>query len=69
MPIPQEARYRLNLAEGFLLEAREDMGTKRWRSCVDNSQLAVENAAKAMLALLGPVGRVHHPAVLLQRAL
>ncbi len=38
----EEPRYRLNLAEGFLLEAREDIQLKRWRSCVDNSQLAVE---------------------------
>jgi HEPN domain-containing protein len=52
----EEPRYRLNLAEGFLLEAREDLNLKRWRSCVDNSQLAVENAAKVALALLGPVG-------------
>lgn len=36
---------------------------------MDNSQLAVENAAKAVLALLGPVGRTHNPAVLLRQAL
>ncbi len=62
-------RYRLNLAEGFLVEAREDVKLKRWRSCVDNSQLAVENAAKVGLALLGPVGRTHDPARLIRKLL
>src|SRR3990172_6367765 len=57
MAVTEEARYRLRLAHGFVEEARQDVGLQRWRSCVDNSQLAVENAAKAVLALLGPVGR------------
>ncbi len=68
-PPGSEAEYRLNLAEGFLVEARQDLHLERWRSCVDNSQLAVENAAKATLALLGPLGRTHNPAVLLRKAL
>ncbi|MDO8691181.1 MAG: HEPN domain-containing protein [Dehalococcoidia bacterium] len=67
---PQEdARHRLRLAEGFLAEARQDVQLSRWRSCVDNSQLAAENAAKAPLAVLGPVGRTHAPAALLRRAI
>lgn len=65
----EQVEYRLNLVEGFVLEAREDLNAKRWRSCVDDSQLAVENAAKAALALLGPVGRTHDPAPLLFSAL
>jgi HEPN domain-containing protein len=64
-----ESEYRLSLAEGFLDEARQDLGLARWRSCVDNSQLAVENAGKAALALLGPLGRTHNPSVLLRKAL
>jgi HEPN domain-containing protein len=64
-----EISYRMRLAIGFLSEARQDSDLKRWRSCVDNSQLAVENAAKAVLALLGPVGKTHNPAGLLRRAL
>lgn len=64
-----EVTYRMRLADGFLTEARQDLELNRWRSCVDNSQLAVENAAKAVLALLGPVGRTHNPAGLLRRAL
>jgi len=59
----EEPHYRLNLAEGFLFEAREDINLNRWRSCVDNSPLAVENAAKVALALLGPVGRTHARAI------
>ena len=69
MQINDQARYRIRLAEGFLGEARQDMTLRRWRSCVDNSQLAVENAAKVALALLGPVGRTHNPATLLRQAL
>ncbi|GIV84818.1 MAG: hypothetical protein KatS3mg052_1825 [Candidatus Roseilinea sp.] len=64
-----EAHYRLRLAEGFLEEARQDVDLKRWRSALDNGQLAVEHAAKAVLALLGPVGRTHNPAVHLRAAL
>lgn len=64
-----EALYRLRLAQGFLQEARQDVALGRWRAAVDNSQLCVENAAKAVLALLGPVGRSHNPALLLQQAL
>jgi len=63
------AAFRLRLAVGFLGEAQQDMDLARWRSCVDNSQLATENAAKAVLALLGPVGRTHDVASLLQLAL
>jgi HEPN domain-containing protein len=61
--------YRLKIAQGFLAEARQDVGLGRWRSAMDNAQLAVENAAKAVLATLGPVGRTHSPAPLLRQAL
>jgi len=67
--VTDEARYRLRLATGFLEEARQDVGLERWRSCVDNSQLAAENAAKGVLALVAPVGATHDPAVLLRRVL
>lgn len=64
-----EAHYRLRLAQGFLEEARQDVALGRWRAAVDNSQLCVENAAKAALSLLGPVGRTHNPAAQLRQAL
>lgn len=66
--MPDEADYRPRVMTGFMDEARQEL-SDRWRSCVDNSQLAVENAAKAVLALLGPVGRTHNPAVPLRQAL
>lgn len=65
----RDARYRLRLAEGFLREAEQDCELGRWRSVVDNSQLAVENAAKAVLASTQPVPRVHDPGRLLRQAL
>lgn len=69
MQSAEQVRYRLRLAEGFLEEALQDISSQRWRSCVDHSQLAVENAAKAVLAILGPVGRTHNPAMILRQAL
>lgn len=69
MASAEDARYRLEMAEGFLTEAREDVKLSRWRSCVDNSQLAVENAGKSVLGLIGPIGRTHATADLLREAL
>jgi HEPN domain-containing protein len=53
----QSAQYRLKLAEGFLQEAQQDLKINRWRSCVDNAQLTVENALKALIALPGGLWR------------
>lgn len=69
MASAEDAQYRLKLSRGFLIEARQDIALRRWRSCVDNSQLVVENAAKSTLALLGPVGRTHKVADLLRQHL
>lgn len=55
-------RYRIRLAEGFLAEAEQDFTLARWRSCVDNAQLVVENAGKTTLALFGVVPKTHDPA-------
>lgn len=55
MDSASDAEYRLRLARGFLAEAEEDLRSSRWRSCVDNAQLAVENAAKSVIARFGPV--------------
>jgi HEPN domain-containing protein len=65
----EDAQYRLKIAQGFLAEARQDVKLERWRSGVDNAQLTVENGVKAVLALLGPVGRTHNPAAPLRLAL
>lgn len=56
----RDAEFRLKLAEGFLTETEQDIGLARWRSCVDNAQRTVENAAKAVLAMRGPVPKVHN---------
>jgi HEPN domain-containing protein len=57
-----DVNYRLNLAKGFLGEAEEDLKLKRWRSCVDNAQLSVENSGKAILMLFGISPKTHEPA-------
>ena len=54
--------YRLKIVQGFLDESRQDVQLGRWRSAVDNAQLAVENSAKAVLSLAAPVGKTHNPA-------
>ena len=64
-----DAQYRFRIAQGFLEESRQDVALTRWRSAVDSAQLATENAAKTVLALVGPVGRTHQPALLLRQAL
>ena len=53
--------YRFALAKGFLAEAEQDLTLERWRSCVDNSQLAVENAGKTALSLFGVPPKTHDP--------
>lgn len=69
MNASEQVSYRLKLAQGFFDEAGQDVDLKRWRSAMDNAQLSVENSSKAVLALLGPVGRTHNPAVQLREAL
>ena len=64
----RQVDYRLRLAKGFLDETRQDIDLTRWRSAMDNAQLAVENAAKAVLSLIGPVGRTHVPANFLRNS-
>lgn len=65
----RSAQYRLKIAQGFLGEARQNLAAQQWRACLEHCQLSAENAAKAALALLGPVPRTHDPAATLQRAL
>jgi HEPN domain-containing protein len=58
---PDDVSYRLALAKGFLAEAEQDMTLERWRSCVDNFQLAVENTGKTALSLFGVPPKTHDP--------
>lgn len=57
----EDAEYRLNISSGFLKEAEEDFRQKRWRSCVGNSQMSLENAGKAVISLFKPVEKTHEP--------
>ncbi len=62
MNASRDVQYRIALSQGFLTEAEQDLTIQRWRFCVDNSQLAVENAGKAALALFGIAPKTHDPA-------
>ncbi len=62
MKFSKEVDYRLALAKGFLWEAEEDYRLERWRACVDNAQIATENAGKMALALFGVAPKTHDPA-------
>lgn len=62
MHFEEDARYRLRLARGFLQEAEQDYGLRRWRSCVNRAQRSDVNAAKAILAFFGPLAKTHDPA-------
>jgi HEPN domain-containing protein len=65
MDSKEEANYRLRLREGFVKEADEYFNLSHWRSCVSSSQLAVENASKAVLAVTRPIVRIHNLSSLL----
>jgi HEPN domain-containing protein len=58
----KDVEYRLKLTTGFLEEAKQDFALKRWRACVSNAQLAVENAGKAILMIFGVSPKTHEPA-------
>lgn len=62
MSTSRDVAFRIALAEGFLVEAEQDFTLQRWRSCVDNAQLIVENSGKAALALFGIAPKTHDPA-------
>jgi len=53
------AEYRFNLATTYLNQARRRLRDEEWHSCVGESQLAVENAAKCVMACFLPVPRSH----------
>ena len=69
MQAREDAEHRITLAEEALVLARHDLEFQRWPVCVNFSQQAVENAAKAPLAFLGPAPRTHSPSDQLTKAL
>jgi HEPN domain-containing protein len=62
-----DAEYRKRLARGFLNEAHLNLEHQLWRSCVDNSQLSIENSGKMIIALFDPVEKSHNPSHHLKR--
>ena len=67
MNYKEDAEYRKRLAQGFLNEARVNSAHQLWRSCVDNSQLSIENSGKMIIALFEPVEKTHNPSHQLKR--
>ena len=63
----EDAEYRKRLAIGFLNEARLNLQYELWRSCVDNSQLSIENSGKMIISLFGPIEKTHNPSRQLKR--
>jgi HEPN domain-containing protein len=56
-----DAKDRLRIAVGFCDEAERNFNRSEWRACVDDAQLAVENAAKALISCFHPAARTHEP--------
>jgi HEPN domain-containing protein len=56
----KETQYRLTLARGYVEEAEQLARNSLFRASVSSAQLAVENAAKAVIALFRPVAKTHH---------
>ena len=61
MHFRDDAEYRRRLAKGFLNEARLNLEHQLWRSCVDNSQLSIENSGKMIISLFEPIEKSHNP--------
>lgn len=57
----EEVKYRAKLAVGFLKDALKLFQIGDWRGVVANSQLAVENAAKAIIAIFREPSWSHDP--------
>lgn len=55
----EDALYRLRVAAEFLDTAELAFNNSRWALCEQQAQIAVENAAKAILACIDPVPHTH----------
>ncbi|MBI5653812.1 MAG: HEPN domain-containing protein [Chloroflexi bacterium] len=55
----EDARFRLDLARGYLARAESDAREKKWDGCLANAQEAVENAGKSILAHFRPTPQTH----------
>lgn len=57
----EDALYRLRVAAEFLDAAERSFAQRDWARCVQQAQITVENAAKAILAQVDPVPHTHEP--------
>jgi HEPN domain-containing protein len=57
----EDALYRLRVASEFLDRAERNFAQDDWAGCVQQAQIAAENAAKAILAQVDPVPQTHEP--------
>ena len=57
----EDSLYRLRVAAEFLDRAEHNFAQDDWAGCVQQAQIAVENAAKAILAYVDPVPHTHEP--------
>ncbi|MEM2144330.1 MAG: HEPN domain-containing protein [Candidatus Jordarchaeaceae archaeon] len=57
----EEAKYRLTLAEGYLRRAEEALTREDHFAVISNSQLAVENSAKAVISCFRIPSWSHDP--------
>src|SRR5438876_8082978 len=69
MQAREDAEHRLVIAEDDLVLARGGLEIGHWPVVVNYSQQVVENAVKAVLALVAPTPRSHEPAKELHDAL
>ena len=57
-----EVKYRIKLAEKYFEKARDSYKRREYRDTVLNSQLSVENSAKAVIACYKTPSWSHNPA-------
>lgn len=65
----REVQYRLRLAEDHLARAEKAMEVEDWAGAASACQLAIENFAKAIIAVVGVPGWSHDPSHQLEELL
>lgn len=65
MQAREDADHRIAIVEESLAVARVNFNNEQWPPCIDYCQQAIENAAKAVLAMFGAPPPTHRPGLLL----
>jgi HEPN domain-containing protein len=55
----EDAKYRMKLAQEHAEDGLFELEHGRWSKAALSAQLSVENSAKAVIGLFGPVAKVH----------